>query len=317
MTKCCSQDPRHEDSAFFGADVIKIENRARATRRAASCAPFPAPTALNHDANGNKRSLTLNPRPRRQALNAADEECDCGGRNFGPGAIDRRASRGRRSRREIKPRMIYASVKRLARVRLCGLKGIREVPMAPAARLRHRRIDGFPWDGRPRSAIPEPASNLVGWHLAALDQRRENAAASAWNVRCRTRVESLSVKLSESAAPRDMVRFKEVSAYRTASRGAGAQRGLLGRRSPGGIVKCKGWRSRRVYLCDSPRQRVPRSPRSGPRSLAGGSRIQTHRCAAPQARQGLPRSRKDAHHDQMEVMAGPHQLNVAARPVIS
>ena len=98
--------------AWFGADVIKIERPGVGDITRGQLRDIPDVDSLYFTMlNGNKRSVTLN--PKTEAGNAIFtrliEECDVMVENFAPGAIDRMGFSWEKIQ-EINPRIIYASV---------------------------------------------------------------------------------------------------------------------------------------------------------------------------------------------------------------
>src|SRR5262249_37366694 len=99
--------------AFFGADVIKIEKPGEGDPTRGQLRDVPGADSLYFTMlNGNKRSLTLNPKTEagKRIFTRLIETCDVMVENFGPGAIDRMGFPWK-TIQEINPRMIYASVK--------------------------------------------------------------------------------------------------------------------------------------------------------------------------------------------------------------
>jgi len=98
--------------AWFGADVIKIERPGVGDITRGQLRDIPDVDSLYFTMlNGNKRSVTLN--PKTEAGNAIFtkliEECDIMVENFAPGAIDRMGFPWEKIQ-EINPRIIYASI---------------------------------------------------------------------------------------------------------------------------------------------------------------------------------------------------------------
>src|SRR5690349_4046317 len=99
--------------AFFGADVIKIEKPGEGDPTRGQLRDIPGVDSLYFTMlNGNKRSVTLNPKTEigKKIFTKLIEKCDVMVENFGPGAIDRMGFPWKKIQ-EINPRMIYASVK--------------------------------------------------------------------------------------------------------------------------------------------------------------------------------------------------------------
>jgi formyl-CoA transferase len=98
--------------AWFGADVIKIERPGAGDITRGQLRDIPDVDSLYFTMlNGNKRSVTLN--PKTEAGNAIFtkliEECDIMVENFAPGAIDRMGFPWEKIQ-EINSRIIYASI---------------------------------------------------------------------------------------------------------------------------------------------------------------------------------------------------------------
>jgi len=99
--------------AWLGADVIKVERPGTGDITRGQLRDLPDVDSLYFTMlNGNKRSITLNPKePRgKEIFTRLIETCDVMVENFAPGAIDRMGFPWERIQ-EINPRMIYASVK--------------------------------------------------------------------------------------------------------------------------------------------------------------------------------------------------------------
>src|SRR5215831_4532436 len=99
--------------AWFGADVIKIEKPGEGDPTRGQLRDVPGADSLYFTMlNGNKRSLTLNPKTEagKRIFTRLIETCDVMVENFGPGAIDRMGFPWKKIQ-EINPRMIYASIK--------------------------------------------------------------------------------------------------------------------------------------------------------------------------------------------------------------
>jgi formyl-CoA transferase len=99
--------------AWLGADVIKVERPGTGDITRGQLCDMPNADSLYFTMlNGNKRSITLNPKePRGAAIfTRLIELCDVMVENYAPGAIDRMGFPWERIQ-EINPGMIYASVK--------------------------------------------------------------------------------------------------------------------------------------------------------------------------------------------------------------
>ena len=164
--------------AWMGADVIKFENRRRATRRAASCATCRTPTALYFTMlNCNKRSITVNMKIAEGKAVFVDllKKCDIIMENFGPGVLDRFGFTWEKIH-EINPKIVMGSIKGFGSsgpVR--RLQGVRERRAGDGRRdehdrrarrpaVRHRRADR-------RLAAPACTSRSACWRRCA---RREH-----------------------------------------------------------------------------------------------------------------------------------------------
>src|SRR5258706_9821194 len=99
--------------AWFGADVIKIEKPGEGDPTRGQLRDIPGVDSLYFTMlNGNKRSLTLNPKTEagNRIFTKLIEKCDVMVENYARGAIDRMGFPWKKIQ-QINPRMIYASVK--------------------------------------------------------------------------------------------------------------------------------------------------------------------------------------------------------------
>jgi len=99
--------------AWFGADVIKVERPVTGDITRGQLRDIDGVDSLYFTMlNGNKRSITLNPKTERgrRIFAGLIKACDVMVENFAPGAIDRMGFPWEKIQ-ELNPRMIYASVK--------------------------------------------------------------------------------------------------------------------------------------------------------------------------------------------------------------
>ena len=176
--------------AWFGADVIKVERRAKATSRAASCATSPMSTASTSRCSTTTSARSRStPRTRRarKSLETLIKQCDVLVENFAPGALDRMGFTWERIQR-AQPAHDRRLGQGLRPGPVRGLQGLRErravrrrrrldhrLRRRPAA--RHRRAD------RRQRHRPAPGARH---RRRALPAQHAPAAARRCSPRCRT-----------------------------------------------------------------------------------------------------------------------------------
>src|SRR5690349_1707651 len=175
--------------AWFGADVIKVEKPGEGDPTRGQLRDIPGVDSLYFTMlNGNKRSITLNPKTEAGAriFRRLIETCDVMVENFGPGAIDRMGFPWKKIQ-EINPRMIYASVKGFGPGPFADCKVYENVAQCtggsastPARSIASR------WSPARRSATPAPASTWSPACSRRSTSARRPGAASASSARCRT-----------------------------------------------------------------------------------------------------------------------------------
>jgi len=232
--------------AFFGADVIKIEKPGEGDPTRGQLRDIPGVDSLYFTMlNGNKRSLTLNPKTEagKRIFTRLIEECDVMVENFGPGAIDRMGFPWKKIQ-ELNPRMIYASVKGFGPGPYADCKVYENVAQCTGgAASTTGEIDGFPLVTGAQIGDSGTGIHLVAGILAALYQREKTGRGQRVECAMQDAVLNLCrVKL------RDQQRLahgplKEFPQYPNGKFGAAVPR--AGNASGGGhtgwIVKCKGW----------------------------------------------------------------------------
>jgi formyl-CoA transferase len=197
--------------------------------------------------NGNKRSLTLNPKTDAgtKIFTKLIEKCDVMVENFAPGAIDRMGFPWKRIQ-EINPRMIYASVKGFGPGPFEDCKVYENVAQCTGgAASTTGELDGFPMVTGAQIGDSGTGIHLVAGILAALFQREQTGRGQRVTCAMQDAVLNLCrVKL------RDQQRLahgplKEYPQYPNGTFGEAVPRAgnASGGGHPGWIVRCKGWES--------------------------------------------------------------------------
>ena len=234
--------------AWFGADVLKVERPGVGDPTRGQLRDIPDVDSLYFTMlNGNKRSITLN--PKTAAGNKIFEKliaaCDIMVENFAPGAIDRMGFTWERIQ-EINPRMIYASVKGFGPGPYEDCKVYENVAQCTGGSASTTGFD----DGPPMVTASQIGDSGTGVHLAfgilaALYQREKSGRGQRVHCAMQDGVLNLCrVKL------RDQQRLAhgpltEYPQYPNGTFGAAVPRAgnASGGGQPGWIVKCKGWES--------------------------------------------------------------------------
>ena len=232
--------------AWFGADVIKIERPGSGDPTRSQLRDIPDVDSLYFTMlNGNKRSVTLNPKTEagNKIFARLIEACDVMVENFAPGAIDRMGFPWEKIQ-EINPRMIYASVKGFGPGPFADCKVYENVAQCTGgAASTSGEIDGFPTVTGAQIGDSGCGIHLVAGILAALFHREKSGRGQRVECAMQDAVLNLCrVKL------RDQQRLahgplKEYPQYPNGEFGDAVPRAgnASGGGQPGWIVKCKGW----------------------------------------------------------------------------
>jgi formyl-CoA transferase len=232
--------------AFFGADVIKVERPGEGDPTRTQLRDIPGVDSLYFTMlNGNKRSITLNPKTEAGSKIFAKliQKCDVMVENFAPGAIDRMGFPWARIQ-EINPRMIYASVKGFGPGPFEDCKVYENVAQCTGgAASTTGELGGFPLVTGAQIGDSGTGIHLVAGILAALFQRERTGRGQRVICAMQDAVLNLCrVKL------RDQQRLthgplKEYPQYPNGVFGDAVPRAgnASGGGHPGWIVRCKGW----------------------------------------------------------------------------
>jgi formyl-CoA transferase len=232
--------------AFFGADVIKVEKPGEGDPTRMQLRDVPGVDSLYFTMlNGNKRSITLNPKTEagNRIFTKLIEKCDVMVENFGPGAIDRMGFPWKKIQ-EINPRMIYASVKGFGPGPFQDCKVYENVAQCTGGSASTTgEINGFPLVTGSQIGDSGTGIHLVAGILAALFQREKTGRGQRVECAMQDAVLNLCrVKL------RDQQRLahgplKEYPQYPNGKFGDAVPRAgnASGGGHPGWIVRCKGY----------------------------------------------------------------------------
>ena len=232
--------------AWFGADVIKIEKPGEGDITRDQLRDIPGVDSLYFTMlNGNKRSVTLNPKTPAgtRIFTRLIEECDVMVENYAPGAIDRMGFPWEKIQ-QINPRMIYASVKGFGPGPYEDCKVYENVAQCMGGSASTTgEIDGFPLVTGSQIGDSGTGIHLVAGILAALLHREKSGRGQRVTVAMQDAVLNLCrVKL------RDQQRLahgplKEYPQYPNGKFGDAVPRAgnASGGGHPGWIVRCKGW----------------------------------------------------------------------------
>src|SRR5471030_1577007 len=232
--------------AWFGADVIKVENAGAGDITREQLRDIPGVdslyfTMLNH----NKRSITLDTKKPmgKEVLETLIKDCDVLVENFAPGALDRMGFSWARIQ-ELNPRMIVASVKGFGPGPYQDCKVYENVAQCAGGSASTTGFD----DGPPLVTGAQIGDSGTGLHLAlgivaALYQRNATGRGQKVLAAMQDGVLNLCrVKL------RDQQRLahgplKEFPQYPEGKFGEAVPRAgnASGGGQPGSILKCKGW----------------------------------------------------------------------------
>ncbi len=232
--------------AWFGADVIKIERPGVGDATRGQLRDIPDVDSLYFTMlNGNKRSITLNPKTEEgnKIFAKLIEECDVMVENFAPGAIDRMGFPWEKIQ-EINPRIIYASVKGFGPGPYADCKVYENVAQCTGGSASTTgMLDEVPLVTGAQIGDSGTGMHLVAGILAALYHRTHSGRGQRVECAMQDAVLNLCrVKL------RDQQRLahgplKEYPQFPNGEFGVAAPRAgnASGGGQPGWIVKCKGW----------------------------------------------------------------------------
>jgi formyl-CoA transferase len=232
--------------AWFGADVIKVERPGEGDPTRGQLRDIPGVDSLYFTMlNGNKRSITLNPKTEvgSKIFTKLIEKCDVMVENFAPGAIDRMGFPWKRIQ-EINPRMIYASVKGFGPGPYEDCKVYENVAQCTGGSASTTgEIGGFPMVTGAQIGDSGTGIHLVAGILAAIIHREKTGRGQRVTCAMQDTVLNLCrVKL------RDQQRLKhgplkEYPQYPNGKFGDAVPRAgnASGGGHPGWIVRCKDW----------------------------------------------------------------------------
>src|SRR5499433_3490888 len=233
--------------AWFGADVIKVERPGEGDPTRTQLRDIPGVDSLYFTMlNGNKRSITLNPKTPagNKIFTKLIEKCDVMVENFAPGAIDRMGFPWKKIQ-EINPRMIYASVKGFGPGPFEDCKVYENVAQCTGGSASTTgEIDGFPMVTGAQIGDSGTGIHLVAGILAALLHREKSGKGQRVTVAMQDAVLNLCrVKLRDQQRLARTGVLKEYPQYPNGKFGAAAPRAgnASGGGHPGWIVRCKGW----------------------------------------------------------------------------
>ena len=312
--------------AWFGADVIKVERPGVGDATRAQLRDIPDVDSLYFTMlNGNKRSVTLNPKTEagNRIFARLIEACDVMVENFAPGAIDRMGFPWEKIQ-EINPRMIYASVKGFGPGPFEDCKVYENVAQCTGgAASTTGEIDRVPLVTGAQIGDSGTGIHLVAGILAALLHREKSGRGQRVTCAMQDAVLNLCrVKM------RDQQRLahgplKEYPQYPHGRFGQAVPRAgnASGGGHPGWIVKCKGWEDdpdAYIYVITQA-QAFPALARV----IGHEDWLEDPDYNTPEAR--LPRlehvfseiEKWTMTRDKMEVMATLNPLNVPCGPILS
>src|SRR6201997_577257 len=232
--------------AWFGADVIKVERPGEGDPTRTQLRDIPGVDSLYFTMlNGNKRSITLNPKTAagKKIFAKLIEKCDVMVENFAPGAIDRMGFPWEKIQ-QLNPRMIYASVKGFGPGLYEDCKVYENVAQCTGgAASTTGEIGGVPLVTGAQIGDSGTGIHLVAGILAALLHREKSGRGQRVTCAMQDAVLNLCrVKL------RDQQRLahgplKEYPQYPNGKFGEAVPRAgnASGGGHPGWIIRCKGW----------------------------------------------------------------------------
>jgi len=233
--------------AWFGADVIKIEKPGEGDPTRGQLRDIPGVDSLYFTMlNGNKRSVTLNPKTPAGTMifTKLIEKCDVMVENFAPGAIDRMGFPWKRIQ-EINPRMIYASVKGFGPGPFEDCKVYENVAQCTGGSASTTgEIDRVPLVTGAQIGDSGTGIHLVAGILAALLHREKSGRGQRVTCAMQDAVLNLCrVKLRDQQRITRTQVLKEYPQYPNGKFGDAVPRAgnASGGGHPGWIVRCKGW----------------------------------------------------------------------------
>src|SRR3974390_166680 len=162
---------------YMGADVIKVERPGVGDITRGQLRDVPGADSLYFTMlNGNKRSITLNPKTEagKKIFTKLIQECDVMVENYAPGAIDRMGFPWEKIQ-QINPRMVYASVKGFGPGPFENCKVYENVAQCTGGSASTTgEIDGFPMVTGAQIGDSGTGIHLVAGILAALLHREKS-----------------------------------------------------------------------------------------------------------------------------------------------
>jgi formyl-CoA transferase len=233
--------------AWFGADVIKIERPGEGDPTRGQLRDIPGVDSLYFTMlNGNKRSVTLNPKTAAgsRIFTKLIEKCDVMVENFAPGAIDRMGFPWEKIQ-QINPRMIYASVKGFGPGPYEDCKVYENVAQCTGGSASTTgEIDGFPLVTGSQIGDSGTGIHLVAGILAALLHREKSGRGQRVTCAMQDAVLNLCrVKLRDQQRLARTGVMKEYPQYPNGKFGDAVPRAgnASGGGHPGSVCRCKGW----------------------------------------------------------------------------
>jgi formyl-CoA transferase len=233
--------------AWFGADVIKVEKPGEGDPTRMQLRDVPGADSLYFTMlNGNKRSITLNPKTEagKKIFTKLIQECDVMVENYAPGAIDRMGFPWEKIQ-QINPRMVYASVKGFGPGPFENCKVYENVAQCTGGSASTTgEIGGFPMVTGAQIGDSGTGIHLVAGILAALLHREKSGKGQRVTVAMQDAVLNLCrVKLRDQQRLARTGVMKEYPQYPNGTFGAAVPRAgnASGGGHPGWIVRCKGW----------------------------------------------------------------------------
>ena len=312
--------------AFFGADVIKIEKPGEGDPTRGQLRDVKDVDSLYFTMlNGNKRSVTLNPKTEagNRIFTRLIETCDVMVENFGPGAIDRMGFPWKKIQ-QINPRMIYASVKGFGPGPYADCKVYENVAQCTGGSASTTgEIGSVPLVTGSQIGDSGTGIHLVAGILAALFQREKTGRGQRVECAMQDAVLNLCrVKL------RDQQRLahgplKEYPQYPNGTFGVAVPRAgnASGGGHPGWIVKCKGWETdpdAYIYVIFQAQAFAALAKVSGHAHWLEDPEFNTPEARLPKLDRMFAEIEKwTMTMTKMEVMATLNPLNVPCGPVLS
>jgi formyl-CoA transferase len=312
--------------AYFGADVIKVERPGSGDATRSQLRDIPDVDSLYFTMlNGNKRSITLN--PKTEAGNAIFakliQACDVMVENFAPGAIERMGFPWEKIQ-ELNPRIIYASVNGFGPGPYQDCKVYENVAQCTGgAASTTGPIDGVPTVTGAQIGDSGTGIHLVAGILAALFHREKSGRGQRVECAMQDSVLNLCrVKL------RDQQRLAhgpltEYPQYPNGEFGDAVPRAgnASGGGQPGWIVKCKGWETdpdAYIYVITQAAAFDGLAKAIGHEDWIEDPEWNTPEARLPKLEQMFDEIEKwTMTKDKMEVMSILNPLNVPCGPILS